>query len=292
MVGIQKPIFLISERKGASFELASIIMVLFISVITLSLFMFNPSTFNKLSKEDNVIEWGSAILLFGSFLFTGLTMLNYHRSSNNLSFVKLFIGLMSLAFFIIFMEEVSWFQRVLEVKTPESFGSNVQDEMNLHNFATEFTEYAYYLGAFVFLVIFPFFRFIFPTISSNDFLKIIAPRPFIGIIGSISCSYNFDMWNNIFIQISFFSSLVILSLFTIFSINRFDRNITLFTLFLITNNQILFLTFGENFDRLWEITEYKELFIPFGFFIYSIDLYLNVKHYIIPRQDFSPNYNS
>ena len=188
MVGIQKPIFLISERKGASFELASIIMVLFISVITLSLFMFNPSTFNKLSKEDNVIEWGSAILLFGSFLFSGLTMLNYHRSSNNLSFVKLFIGLMSLAFFIIFMEEVSWFQRVLEVKTPESFGSNVQDEMNLHNFATEFTEYAYYLGAFVFLVIFPFFRFIFPTISSNDFLKIIAPRPFIGIIGSICCS--------------------------------------------------------------------------------------------------------
>lgn len=292
MVGIQKPIFLISQRKGASFELASILLVLFISIVILFLFLFNSSTFNQLSKEDNIIEWGSAILLFGSFLFTGLTLLNYHRSLNNLSFVKLFIGLMSIAFFIIFMEEVSWFQRVLEVETPESFGYNIQDEMNLHNFATEFTEYTYYLGAFAFLVIFPFFRFISPTISSNDFLKMIAPRPFIGIIGSISCSYNFDMWNNIFIQISFFSSLVILSLFTIFSIKSIDRNITLFTMFLIISNQLLFLIFGENFDRLWEITEYKELFIPYGFFIYSFDLFLKGKRYIVPRQDFSPNYNS
>ncbi len=178
---------------------------------------------------------------------------------------------------IMAMEEVSWFQRVMEIETPKLFESNSQYEMNLHNYATNYTENLYYFGAFVFLVVLPFIRSLFPFVLNNKYLKIFVARPFIGVIGTIACAYNFDMWNIIFTQITFFGSLVILFAFAIFSSVRNERYVILFTIVLITITQILFLVNGINFDRLWEITEYKEFLISLALFIYSLDVFLHIK---------------
>ena len=74
---------------------------------------------------------------------------------------------LSFVFFVMAMEEVSWFQRVLEIDTPKAFDNNMQKEMNLHNFATNAVENVYYMGAFIFLVILPFLRSMFPFLSNS-----------------------------------------------------------------------------------------------------------------------------
>ncbi len=277
LIGSRKPTLVISESNGVYFELVSIIMILLISVIILFLFIFEPSTFNKISSEDHLIEWASAILLFGSCVITTLSFLNKNHELNSSKAVRFSIGLLSFAFFIMAMEEVSWFQRVMDIETPKLFEGNLQNEMNLHNYVTNLFENLYYFGAFVFLVVLPFLRFLLPSVSNNNYLKIFVARPFIGIIGSISFAYNFDMWNIIFTQITFFGSLVILCAFAIFSSRRNERYIILFTIVLITISQILFLANGINFERLWQITEYKELFIPLALFVYSWDIFIRIK---------------
>jgi hypothetical protein len=70
------------------------------------------------------------------------------------------------------------------------------------------------------------------------------------------------MWNIIFLQLTFFGSLVVLSAFVIFSSARNERYLIVFTIVLIAASQILFILNGANFERVWEVTEYKEFLIP------------------------------
>lgn len=282
LIGGRRPKLVLSESNGISIERGSILFVVFISIIILFLFIFEPVTFNALSKEDNLVEWGSAILLFGSCFISTFSFIKNNHTLNNSKANKVSLGLLSLAFFIIAMEEVSWFQRVFEIETPKLFDSNNQQEINLHNYATSYIENLYYFGTFVFLVVLPFMRSLFPFISNNNYLKIFVARPYIGVIGSIAFAYNFDMWNIIFTQITFFGSLVILGAFYIFSIVKNEKYIILFTIILIIASQLSFFAYGKNFDRLWEITEYKELLIPLALFIYSWDIFFHIKKPLVP----------
>ena len=277
LIGSRKPKLVLSENNGLSIEIRSIIFMLFISVILLFLFLFQPTIFNILSKEDNIIEWGSAILLFASCFISILAFIKIKDTLSNSKMNKVSLALLGLVFFTIAMEEVSWFQRVLEIETPEIFGNNIQNEMNLHNFATSYVENLYYFGTFVFLVALPFMRFLFPFISKNSYLKIFVARPFIGVIGVIAFAYNFDMWNIIFTQIAFFGSLVILCVFYFFSIVKKEKHIILFTIIIIIASQLSFLGYGKNFDRIWEVTEYKEFLISITLFIYSLDIFFHIK---------------
>jgi hypothetical protein len=277
LIGRRRLKLIIVEGNRISLEQVSILLVHILSVITILLFIFKPYIFSTLSHEDNIVEYGSSILLFGCFFITAFSLKNNIQVFNNSKLIKLSIGLLSVLFFIMAMEEISWFQRILNIENPQLFNANLQGEMNLHNFSTNYVENAFYFGTFTFLVLLPFLRFLFPSILNNDYFEILIPRPFIGVIGSIACAYNFDMWTIIFTQIAFFSSLVILSVFYIFSHIRNEKHIILFTIILITITQVLFLNFGENFERIWEVTEYKEFFIALVLFVYSCDVYFRTK---------------
>jgi hypothetical protein len=284
LIGSSRPKLRLDESRGVPLEQLSILGVVFISVVILFLFIFEPSIFNALSLEDGIIEWGSAILLFGSCIITAISFSKSRNVSNIPKGTQLSIALLSLVFFVMTMEEVSWFQRVLEIETPKVFDANSQNEMNLHNFYTNPIENIYYIGAFLFLVVLPFIRLLFPCISNNNYLRIFVARPFIGVIGSIACAYNFDMWNIIFTQIAFFGSVLILFVFFVFSSNRNEKYIISFTILLITATQVLFLINGENFARQWEVTEYKEFFIPLALFIYSLDVFTYMKQVRLPEK--------
>lgn len=272
-----RPKLILDERNGVRFERFSILGVMSASVVFLFLFIFSPLSFNTLSMEDGFIEWASAILLFGSCIVSAISFSKTRNASGIPRGTQLSLAILSLVFFVIAMEEVSWFQRVLEIETPKAFEGNYQKEMNLHNFATNKVENIYYFSTFIFLVLLPFIRLMFPFVSNNNYLKLFVARPFIGIIGSIACAYNFDMWNIIFTQIAFFGSVAILFSFLVFSSNRNDKYIISFTIIFIISTQLLFLSNGINFVRLWEVTEYKEFFIPLVFFIYSLDMFLYIK---------------
>lgn len=55
-----------------------------------------------------------------------------------------------------------------------------------------------------------------------------------------------------------------------------EKAITVFAANVGNRYPDFFLVYGENFYRLWDVTEYKELFIPLAFFIYSLSVYRQV----------------
>lgn len=278
LINGSRPKFALSDKKGVSYERISIIVVLFLSVIILFLFLFETTTFNALSKEDKLIEWASAIFLFGSCFIMALSYIQSKHTNTILKMTRISIGLLALLFFIMAMEEISWFQRVIGIDTPELFAGNHQNEMNLHNYASNYTENLYYFGSYIFLVVLPFIRFISPSALKNiNLFNVLAPRPFLAIIGAIACAYNYDMWNIVFTQITFFGSLIILCVFVYFNASKIDLLLVLFTILLGVMSQLLFLVYGTNFDRTWEITEYKEFLIPLALLIYSWDVFMHLR---------------
>ena len=273
----RRPVLVLDSGNGIPLERLSISAVLSVSAVFLCIFIFNPSYFNTLSMEDGLVEWASAVFLFGCCIIAAISTVTSRHTSGLPKGTELSLAIISLVFFVMAMEEISWFQRVFEIDTPAAFKGNYQNELNFHNFATNKVENIYYFGAFIFLVALPFFRLIFPFVSDNNYLRIFTARPFIGIIGSVGCAYNFDMWNIIFTQIAFFGSTAILSAFFAFSSNRRDSCIVLLAIFFMITTQLLFLSNGVNFAREWEVTEYKELFIPLALFIYSLDILIFIQ---------------
>ncbi|MBT7996594.1 MAG: hypothetical protein HN691_17110 [Bacteroidetes bacterium] len=251
-----------------------IICSLIVSLGFTLMFILNPSGFSKMGLEGNFIEKFSALAFFVCALFFGLLFLKIVKrapfiySIANLGFAFLF--------FLIGMEEVSWFQHTLELETPIAFSNNIQGEMNLHNFATPYFETAYYFGSFVFLIILTFIHNVFGVFKNSKFISTYVPSSLVFFVGSIFISYNYDMWNVSFMQWSFIITLIIL-LYYLFKNESQYKFIALLCVFALLFSQSFFLLLGDRFVRLWDVTEYKEFFIPLAFMIYSVEILVRTK---------------
>jgi hypothetical protein len=255
-------------------EIIVTVVFLFLSIIFVFLFILNKNLFHEMSHEDGFVEGASACFLFFSSLLFFISCIRYYNLKviSKVTFYSLFI--LSITFFVVGMEEISWFQRIFDVKTPDYFEKNLQNEMNFHNFNTHLTEYLYYVGAFVFLVLFPFLKIIFnEKIKKNSLIQIIIPRPLMIPLGFVACSYNFGMWNSPIIQATFFSSLIISLLIVKLNSKKIVIYAAIITLII---TQVIFLRCANNYDRINEIKEFKEFFIAFAFFVYSLDVYKNI----------------
>jgi len=101
-------------------------------------FAINAETFERLGREEGLIETAGALL----FLVAsgGFSILFLRSSACENSFFgrrtrrNLFIGLLAVIMFISFGEEISWGQRALGFQTPQFLAElNAQQETNLHN---------------------------------------------------------------------------------------------------------------------------------------------------------------
>lgn len=247
---------------------------LIISVIFLLLFIFQPSLFSRWSLEDQLIEWLSALILFMCSLIFLVAGFKYRKSITSSKMNLWVFYFLSFTFFVLGMEEISWFQRILESKTPDYllFSYNSRGEINLHNLATDYVENLYYFGSFIFLVFLPFIRFVFSDFFDRYQWSLFIPRPYISVIGSLFCAYNFDMWNVVFTQYALFGSIIILIFYTYLNERKNEKFLLISTISIIIVSQAMFLLKGSNFDRLWEVTEYKEFLIPLAFMIYGMNL--------------------
>lgn len=248
---------------------------LFAVFLSLGLLFLRPATFSYLVREDVFVEPLSALLFFASsaILISQIRKAHHQRISNSY-FVVAGLCILAVIFFLIAMEEVSWFQRVAGFETPDAFSRNLQGEFNLHNFATNKVEYAFYLGTFLYLIVLPFLH-----------LTSVLPKRFKGLenfiggsftlcLSSIFIAYNYDMWNAFLTQVPY--SLTIFMLLSLCVLSRPVQIKRAFAIFIITLliTQGVFLYLGHTMPRIWDATEYKEGFIAFGFFLYS----LNVRH--------------
>jgi hypothetical protein len=113
----------LKEIKYFKVEIISIIAIIFFSCFLYLL--LDEKTIILIAKEDGFYEWGTAIFfLFASILF----FLSFIRTK------ALLLCLMAVVFFMGFGEEISWGQRLFNIKEPEIMNEiNVQHELNLHN---------------------------------------------------------------------------------------------------------------------------------------------------------------
>ncbi|MDB4442611.1 hypothetical protein N9219_04250 [bacterium] len=222
--------------------------------------------------EDHVIETFSATLLFigcGVFIRIFTKLLRSHRSTN------LVYPIISLAFvlslFVMGMEEISWFQRILLIDTPQAFEGNVQGELNLHNFATNFFHTAYFFLAFILFVLLPFLNEKTFLFKNSCLFAFFIPSRFVLFASAIFVAYTYGNWSEPLPQLSFFITLFILMHYA-WVLRSVDNKLLLPTLVAVyVLTQTVFLGFGD-FVNPWEIGEYKEFFIPLSFVIYSLEI--------------------
>jgi hypothetical protein len=91
----------------------------------------DPYYYNRLTKEDNIVEWLTVIfLLLGSIL----SVFHAVKIKPGMRQYLWFFVLYALACSLFAIEEISWGQRIFNVKSPEYFVEHSdQQEINIHN---------------------------------------------------------------------------------------------------------------------------------------------------------------
>ena len=252
--------------------------IFFIPCFLLSLFYYSPKIFSKLSREDRLIEYSSALFLLAGCIYLLYGLRYAKKISGSTQLLRLMICGLAGLYFLIAMEEISWLQRILEIDTPELFSNNIQNETNLHNFATEAVENIYYLGTCVFLVVIPFLYLHTHQVNQWAPTKIFIADPGLIVIATIPFAYNYTMWNISLIQLCLFICLGILARFAFSASDNNLKRMSLFTLALLVVTQGLFLAHGDKLKRSWELTEYKEFFISLCLFVYAKTVVARLKN--------------
>ena len=152
--------------------------VLFYSVILCSHYLVYVYQYDLLGSahyEDDVLEWGTALLAFiSAIIFLAATFLGGRLTL-----------LLAAAMFIFAMEEISWGQRIFSIEVSGIFQThNYQNELNIHNF----------LNPVLFHLYSPFFLFL--TLLLTYFrkvkiFKVLYDMPTSKIIVSSSDKYHF-----------------------------------------------------------------------------------------------------
>ena len=272
------PFSFLESEKRESFSLTVkkrlIYSVLALSGLFLAVFLYSPPLFHALGGEDYPIEWSSAVLSLVSCGILGYVSSLFYQSSLQQKYVYV-LGTLALAFtfFLIAMEEISWFQRVFSIETPEAFSKNYQNELNFHNFFTNSAEALYYFGSFCFCIALPFVNDNTALAKHFPAFSFLIPSRFILLISAIFVAYNYDTWNIIFTQVSVFITIFILAYYS-FAVWKTGEPLFIPILILgtVTITQLIFLLTGHTLVKGWDVTEYKEFFIPLSFLFYSLEI--------------------
>ncbi len=237
------------------------------SALFASIAIVDPERLTTLASEDGIVENLSAALAFASagiLLAAAYLQRRRGRSTGRLGL----IGLLGLAgvFALIGLEEVSWFQRVADIETPEFLQDRNQPETNFHNGATDLAEAVYYTGAFIFTVALPYLladRRLPPALAP---LQMLVPSRLV-LLGAIpAAAIVFEMWGIIPIQVAFF-----MSLFILVTWSRSEPPVAILAVVLLAI-LVTFMVAGPELGRSWDDTEVRELIIPYGFLLYALQV--------------------
>lgn len=238
-------------------------------------FLASPALFHTGASEDGVMEWLSVVLLIiGCGFFVAIAGRELRGRARPRRWLHLIAALgFALLFFLMFMEEISWGQRIIGFATPEQIAAqNWQGEFNLHNFQTDLSELAFYFATGIFLLLLPLMR------ESVGDWRVLAPfRALLPDRAAFAAAapmliLTYSHWNLLPIQAIFWIGLIGCSWFALRAAQRGWRGeVMLFTLLLATIaiGQTLFLLFGHRTPEIFDSSEYRELFIGLGLAVYG-----------------------
>jgi hypothetical protein len=246
----------------------------FAAMASVALILLDAQLFNGLVLEDSIAENASA-----GFLFLGSAMVAYSLFKPRLlprrQRILHFSARLGLAavLCLIALEEVSWFQRVLEFETPEWLAhQNVQRELNLHNTQTGLFENLYYLGVAALLVGGPVVVNLRLPSALERFVEPYAPQLPAFVLGAVACAINYDMWNQLQMQFVFSLALVVTLIISLDAFKRGDQTTggaLIWLLLCLVGTQIGLLAVGHVMVRPWDATELRESVIALSLFAYA-----------------------
>ena len=93
---------------------------------------WNFRIFRRLFTEDGLFEYLTSAIYFGAAAIAIVIALAFKRKERFI--LAAAYSLLTLGFFFVAGEEISWGQRILNIETPPAFlESNTQQEMTIHN---------------------------------------------------------------------------------------------------------------------------------------------------------------
>lgn len=250
-------------------------IVLPLSALVVAVIILNrPQLADYLAREDGLVETMSATFLFiGSALMLSASIIML-RSKYKLAATLACI--LSIIFFVICMEEISWGQRILNIATPSLIEAmNDQGEFNLHNIATGATEKIYYLGAFILLTLAPLIR--------NGCIRVLSALnlPSLSVlVPSVYLLYPFIIVNafiknepDTFLFIGSLVASIIILLYRLFKAAEKSNEVLYIILSLIV--MVICSAVAYTVDhslhgtRPWFLSEYREFYIAIGIMFYA-----------------------
>ncbi len=237
------------------------------------LLALDPTAYHAIIVEDGPVEWGSALLLF----FASFCALQWMRcTARGGSWRRIeplaAAGFVAL-FFLMAMEEISWFQRVIGFDTPEAVAErNWQGEFNLHNFQTDITELGLYAGTGVFLVLLPLLRETLEQVRPFDRLVRLFPDRTVAAISAPMLLLTYGHFNLLPVQAATWLGVAAMIAFALEArAGHRQAEATLFAALAvgIALGQAAYLAIGHRMIEIFDATEYREAILALGLALYG-----------------------
>jgi hypothetical protein len=235
-----------------------------------------PAALSSLAQEDGPIEWSSAAVLLVAAAMAGWAGVRWNRRRPDPRLAwpaqrgrAWACAAIAVLFMVLALEEVSFFQRQLDVPSPELFvDRNAQQELNFHNFATTATGQGYYVIGCLFGVMLPALLADRRLSGPLAWLERLVPGSAV-LYGSVSAgAVVYEMWDVLLVQLTFWIGLMVLCLRFQERRNPLDAGLAILQVVVLA----LFLTRGGGMIRTWDDTELRELLVPLGLAFYGLGL--------------------
>ncbi|MDH4280770.1 MAG: hypothetical protein OEW83_22110, partial [Acidimicrobiia bacterium] len=228
-----------------------------VALASIALLLVDPELLSQLVREDEIVEWASAALAFAAAAAFGVAARRLRGEATAPALAAL---VMAGGCLLLGLEEISWFQRVLDIESPELMvNRNGQKETNLHNFATGATGNLYYVAACVYLVLIPAALGDRRLPSRHRWLRAVIPSRLVLYGSATAAGFVYAMWNIVWIQATFWVTLTAL---IVAARDRRDRNMAIGLAVVTALTAAVFLLAGDSMIRDWDDTEIRELVIP------------------------------
>ncbi|HIP72809.1 MAG TPA: hypothetical protein EYH05_15625 [Anaerolineae bacterium] len=144
------------KARGSAFE--KFMNALFVILLMASLlFAFvDRDVIVFLAREDSILQNATAAFYLIAAILNSILLIRI----KNYPLLRLNLLVLSLLFFIVGMEEISWGQRLFNIETPEALEQiNIQNELTLHNiWSISLTTFPALFVTTTLLVFFPLFN--------------------------------------------------------------------------------------------------------------------------------------
>lgn len=271
-----------AKQQYTLFKWAAVSAVVMFAIFAVLVLLLDPNLANQLVLENHAFENIQAWFLFIGAAFLLVATIRLARAGRKVEAIG--AAIMCLVLFLIGGEEISWGMWLFHDHADAFFQKyNTQGETNFHNMDTFLSEDLYYFGAFVWLVMVPFFKDsimrLFKRLKVSS-LETILPSVWMfmpwAVMAGFVAPYSYKQST---ILLGFFASALVL-VYTVFVSAKQSKARVYGAIVLLA---LLFIV-GFVFSFSWQSTyidhlrggapkEYMETLTSFGLFIYAIDIY-------------------